>query len=214
MGERLATIAGLRKNGEEFPAEAAISRLQVGEKTLLTVALRDITERRRIETEQRLLAEAGAVLAASLDYEQTLATVARLVVRDFADWCIVELVEQDEQLGRLKVVSGDASRSELCAVLEQVKIDRERPYLLRTVVDTRQPLLVEHVTSEYLESVAQGPEHLQALRAVNPHRSWRCRSSDMDSSSAYSRFSLPGPATTGAVTLFWPRRSPNGRPSR
>jgi PAS domain S-box-containing protein len=167
-GGRLSTIAGLRKNGEEFPAEAAISRLQVGDKTFLTVALRDVTERKRIEKEQQFLAEAGAVLAASLDYEQTLATVAHLVVRDFADWCIVEIVEQHEQIERLKVVSADLSKAKLCAVLEQLPIDRERSYFLRAVVDTKQSLIVEHVTSEQLESIAQGADHLQALRAVSP----------------------------------------------
>jgi signal transduction histidine kinase len=168
MGERLTTIAGLRKNGEEFPAEAAISNLQVGEKTLLTVALRDITERKRMEREQQFLAEAGAVLAASLDYEQTLATVAQLAIRDFADWCIVEVMEESEQLRRLKVVSADAANAALCTCLEQMPIDRNRPYLMRAVIETKQFLLVEHVSSEHLESVAQGPEHLQALRAVNP----------------------------------------------
>ena len=90
-GGRTTTIAGLRKSGEEFPAEAAISKLQVGGTTILNVALRDITERTRIDKEQQFLAEAGAALAASLDYEQTLATVARLVVRDFADWCTIDL---------------------------------------------------------------------------------------------------------------------------
>ncbi len=64
MGERLATIAGLRKNGEEFPAEAAISKLQVGDKTLLTVALRDISERQRIEEELR---DANLYLDAIID---------------------------------------------------------------------------------------------------------------------------------------------------
>ena len=148
MGERLATIAGLRKNGEEFPAEAAISKLQVGDKTLLTVALRDITERKRIEKEQRFLAEAGAVLAASLDYEQTLATVARLVVRDFADWCIVEIVEEHEQLRRLKVVSADPAKAALCAIWSSCTIDRDRPYLCERSSRRDKPLLIEHVSAE------------------------------------------------------------------
>ena len=168
MGVRLTTIVGLRKNGEEFPAEAAISNLQVGDKTILTVALRDITERKRFEKEQQFLAEAGAVLATSLDYEQTLATLAHLVVRDFADWCMVDVVDEHEHIRRLKVASRDPSKADLCACLEQMPIDRDRPYLLRGVFDTKQSLLIEYVNSEQLESFAQGPGHLQALRAVNP----------------------------------------------
>jgi PAS domain S-box-containing protein len=168
MGESLTTIAGLRKNGEEFPAEAAISKLQVGDKTLLTVALRDVTERKRIEKEQQFLTEAGAVLASSLDYEQTLATVAQLVVRDFADWCMVEIMEEHQNLRRLKVVSADPTNAALCKYLEEMPLDRDRPYVVRPVIETKQFLLIEHVSSEHLESVAQGPEHLQALRAVSP----------------------------------------------
>jgi PAS domain S-box-containing protein len=168
VGERGMTITGVRKDGEEFPAEAAISKLQVGGKTLLTVALRDVTERTRVEKEQRFLAEAGAVLAASLDYDQTLATVAHLIVRDFADWCLLEVVEEHEPTRRRKVVSRDPSKADVCAVLEQLPIDRQRPYLFRPVVDAKQPMLIEDVGSELLSSVAQGPEHLHALRALNP----------------------------------------------
>jgi PAS domain S-box-containing protein len=57
MGTRDVPIVGLRKNGEEFPADAAISRLEVGGKRILTVVVRDVTEQKRIENEQRLLYE-------------------------------------------------------------------------------------------------------------------------------------------------------------
>jgi PAS domain S-box-containing protein len=168
MGEGLTTIVCRRKNGEEFPAEAAISRLRVGEGTLLTVALRDVTKRRRREKDLRFLAEAGAVLGATLDYEQTLASVARLVVRDLADWCVVDLMRDAGHLAQMKIVSADPGKAALCAQLERVPIERARPYVLRAVLETRQPLLIEQVSAEHLESVAQGPDHLQGLRIINP----------------------------------------------
>ncbi len=168
MGEQLTTLAGLRKNGEEFPAEAAISKLGVGETALLTVALRDVTDRKRIEKEERFLTDAVAVLARSLDFEQTLATVAQLVVRDFADWCLVELVGEHEHIPRLKMACADPANAALCTRFEQVPIDRNRPYLVREVIEKKQSLLIEHVTSEHLEAVAQNPEHLQVLRSINP----------------------------------------------
>jgi PAS domain S-box-containing protein len=66
MGQRESPIFGLRKSGKEFPADAAISKLEVGGKRIMTVALRDITDQKRIENEQRFLSEVGAVLASTL----------------------------------------------------------------------------------------------------------------------------------------------------
>jgi PAS domain S-box-containing protein len=47
-------IRGRRKNGTEFPAEASISHVQIDGRTMLTMILRDVTE--RVFNEQRLRA--------------------------------------------------------------------------------------------------------------------------------------------------------------
>ena len=49
-----------------------------------------------------LLAEAGRLLAASLDLDETLRTVARLAVPEFADWAAVDFVQLD---GTIRQVS-------------------------------------------------------------------------------------------------------------
>ena len=54
MAERSSGVFGRRKNGEEFPAEASIAKLQTREGMLFTVVLKDITE--RLQTQEKLRA--------------------------------------------------------------------------------------------------------------------------------------------------------------
>src|SRR6478672_2658154 len=70
MAER-QQILGLRKGGEEFPAEASISQLQLSGERIFTVVLRDISERRAAE---QTLRETEKRLAATEDFSLVMVT--------------------------------------------------------------------------------------------------------------------------------------------
>ena len=64
-----------------------------------------------------VLARAGEILASSPNYQATLRRVAELAVRDLADWCMVDLIDDDGTATRLAaahtstgVPQGDAAR--------------------------------------------------------------------------------------------------------
>ncbi len=117
MGQR-QTIAGLRKDGTEFPAEASISRLDLPRRRLFTVVLRDVTERHRQQQDERFLADAGATLSASLDYESTLVSAVHLPVPHLADCCVLDLLNEDGTTRRIASVHDDPDRTRALRALE------------------------------------------------------------------------------------------------
>ena len=47
----------------------------------------DVTEERRQDRQTKYLADASAALGSSLDYDEMLATLARVLVPGLGDWC-------------------------------------------------------------------------------------------------------------------------------
>ena len=85
----------------------------------------DIDDRRLAEERQRFLAEAGWVLGSSLDYEQTLADVARLAVPHVADWCTVDIFV-DGKLERLALEHVDPLKLALARELQEAMLRGRR----------------------------------------------------------------------------------------
>ncbi len=123
----------------------------------------------RVNQEQKFLAEAGAILVSTLDYDQTLTSVARLAVREFADVSFVDLIEESGEIRRLRAASRDPSLDWACAILTNAPLDRNRPCLTWRTLETQRPIMMESLSPETVDSFAQdSPGRLRALRAIDP----------------------------------------------
>jgi len=119
-------------------------------------------ERRQALINQGYLAEASAVLASSLEWEDTLRTVARLAVPRIADWCSVDLLE-DGELRQLIVEHRDPEKAERVRDLRRrYPVDLDGELGAAAVIRSGQPQLIRELPPEAVHAAARGEE----LRAV------------------------------------------------
>lgn len=155
---------GRRKNGEEFVAEAAVSRLPGPDTSLLSLTLRDVTARRKAEEAQAFLADASAQLSASLDVEELALTVGQLCARNLADFAAVELFDEDAHTRRLKAVAASPGDDPIAEALEQLG-DRAPLPVARRAVQLGRPVVERELPDDNL---ASDPDQLKILRLMAP----------------------------------------------
>ncbi|WP_166395500.1 SpoIIE family protein phosphatase [Rubrobacter marinus] len=152
----------------------------------------DITERKRAEAErERLLAReqtareeaeatrkrlalqarAGTVLSASLDYEATLARVARLTIPEFADFCMVDVLGEDGSLRQLAYAHADPAEEGVLGELARYRehdaegLEDARRVSASVLRSGEAVLLFE---AEMLTGAFRNEEHRALVRRLHP----------------------------------------------
>lgn len=187
MGSR-REVVGRRKSGAEFPAEANLSRRTIRGQTVLTVAVRDISERKSIEEERQLVA---AELAHR--FKNCLAVVNSVVSLSARETDSVEIF-RDALQGRLGAIA---------AAQDVLFEDRAKGAALRQLLAAE---LEPYVKDQDLEVSLAGPEV-----TVPPRRALRLTLAVHElatNAAKYGALSRPG----GSLTIGWRSREERGGP--
>jgi PAS domain S-box-containing protein len=127
----------------------------------------DNSERKRVEDRQQFLTEATTLLASSLDYEKTLAHVGQLMVPRWADWCSINLIDENGTFTRVAGVHVDARKQRMLDELRQ----RQPPSLEGQEDPARtlkigKPLLVRSIDDATMRAMSSTDDQYAVYRAV------------------------------------------------
>jgi PAS domain S-box-containing protein len=191
-------LKNYRKDGTPFWNELYVSPVhdEEGHLTNFIGVQNDITQRRRIEDERdlllakeqlaraeavevrrrlALLAAAGPSLSASLDYRETLEGITRLLVPELADWCLLDIVDDNGNVNQLAAAHAEVEKEDLLKRLrEHREFGEGDPGSTAEVLRTGQSVLLPHLPDPtfYERALGRG-EHLDIVRRLEP-RSLMC----------------------------------------
>jgi PAS domain S-box-containing protein len=188
-------LTGRRKDGDEFPAEAADRRVMVAGESFVTVAVRDASERRRAEgglreraRQQALVAELGRRALTGIDLHQLMNEAVSTVTSHLTvEYCnVLELLPDGRLLCQAASGWGDGPMGRAaearCAIPAAEVLRTQAPVIVEDLAaDSRFPdsfLLREHGVVSSLNVPFYG--HERPFGVLGAHTTRRKRFTDED----------------------------------
>ncbi len=159
----------VRKDGSIIPVSITVSPIKdvTGRIIGASAIARDITEQKKAQERTQFLSELSKVLASSLDYQETLANIARLVVPQLADWFAVDLVDAEGHFELIEVDHSDPNKVQWARELRsRFPLDPNASIGVPNVVRTGRSELYPELTDAMLVAAARTEEELTIARQV------------------------------------------------
>ena len=165
-----------REGNEKFFVNNLIGIVEHGMLLRAWGTQRDVSEQRATEHDRaalvarlEFLADVTSVLGSTLDYDQTLASIAAAAVPRFADWCFIDIADAQGQVERLVVQHSDPAQTALCVEMERryptpPETPIGPPHTIRTGVTQSYD-----IDTELVKTYARSDEHRQMLHDLRFH---------------------------------------------
>jgi K+-sensing histidine kinase KdpD len=117
---------------------------------------------------QHFLSESSRVLTESLDYETTLWNLTRLATPRLADYCFIDVVNEDGSIRRAAVTHADPAKEALARELLLYPADPHGTEGVARMLHESEPQIVREVSDDLLEAIAISAGHRSLLRKLAP----------------------------------------------
>jgi PAS domain S-box-containing protein len=180
------------KTGEErwSVVKAQSVRNKDGEVVMSVSIFHDITDLKHAELRQRLLAETSQILAQDFDYKTQLTNLTKMLVPSLADWCAIDILDENKNLQRVSLTHIDPQMIEWAyEIQQQYPPDPNSPTGAYKVIRNNKTEYYPVITEEMIQAV-NNPNQREIARKLGL------------SSLIIVPLSARG-HTLGALTLVW-----------
>lgn len=179
----------LRKDRSTVQVDVSATRVDIGDgPAIYLAAMRDLSDRNRLTEERaelvhaeedaraqaevarqrvRFVSDVSELLAVSVDYPAALVRLAELMVREMADLCLIDLLQESGRIDRVAAVHASPSKQALADRLARDHPPRPRSSdpAARTV-QTGDPQVFPELSDASLRAITENEEHLQIVREL------------------------------------------------
>ncbi|MEW6056273.1 MAG: ATP-binding protein [Bdellovibrionota bacterium] len=139
-----------------------------GEVKFAISIFRDFTDRKAFERSLQLLADAGSLLASSLEYKETLQSIAKLVVPSMADWCTIAVKQTGKAAPQIVAVAHKELEKIKWArqIQEKYPPNWDSPRGSGNVIRTGKSEIYPEISEQLIRASAIDETHFKILREL------------------------------------------------